>query len=323
MAGNLPKIKGLVLIEQLGQGDFGTVYSCKDDNNNKFALKVLRTDRDYIDNVAKLYGSRKGLLEHESIVSFEESGQYPNLVPSEVIGIDGIYYRKMPIYDGTLDDFLKKNKLNETVFYTIASQLIQGVAQLHSKDGGYVHFDIKPDSILINQKEGRLECALSDFGSCVKIGAWYYKLGNIKRYSPKHANEDFGPHNDVNLVGKVLLEMLTGSYPGKEAVIHFDRDKERTKIENYIASLLDVNLSPTEKYKSLVEESLGKLPEYAARIKDLVRKAMYEEFKDGNELLKEFKRIENRRKPFKSLALFMRSLFNLGERMTRIPTFRS
>lgn len=295
-----PSIKGYKLVQELGKGAFGRVYSTiREDSGESFAIKVLRDadDSPYIQRVVEqvFKGSRKELFENESLVSFEKSQLTPNLVPSKVIEIEGTPYLLMPLFDTTLKKFSKNGNINEENFYNITRQIILGLAQLHTLNGiGYFHFDLKPDCILLREKEGKLEAAIGDFGTNRPLDSPVPEIGDIKRSSPLNIRKVFQPSNDINLVGKTLLETLIGTYPGKHIVRPLNRrDKqERGKILTYIANQVDENLKPTQEYRKLVQDNLNKLPEFISpQMSELIQAMLFEEIKGGTELLKEFDKI--------------------------------
>ena len=141
-------------IKLLGSGSSGKAFqmiSLSDGSHKCVKIIVLnsKSEFEFCQNEAKI-SSR---LFHKNIVKlldfhFEE-------LSKNVFAIYLVY----ELADGSLNDFIQKNtKIDQILFHDFACQLIQALKHTHDQE--IVHFDIKPDNVLM-------------FGdNVVKIGDW-------------------------------------------------------------------------------------------------------------------------------------------------------
>jgi tetratricopeptide (TPR) repeat protein len=130
------------VLRQLGAGAMGTVYLCEDLTRvrRKVALKVLRSDR--------LEDSEEwSKIEYEALTRLI----HPNLARVHDFG------RVQESHDWFIvsefirgDDFLgASTSFEEAEFLDVIVQICRALEYIHSQ--GYVHFDIKPDNILVTR----------------------------------------------------------------------------------------------------------------------------------------------------------------------------
>lgn len=120
-------------------------------------------------------------------------------------------YVAMPLYrNGSLKDFISRQFLTVREIVTIGCQVLAGLQHVHSK--GLVHFDVKPDNVLLSE---RGEGLLSDFGLARPIGArgmaeqdqWY-----IRTQPPEATGRyEFPRTFDIYQVGMLLYRMCCGN----------------------------------------------------------------------------------------------------------------
>ena len=81
-------------------------------------------------------------------------------------------FLKMELMEMSLKEFIHdRNKLDtfsQSINYTIMTGIIDGLHHLHSQTPPIIHYDIKPDNILLNFKSNQIEIKIADFG-LVKI----------------------------------------------------------------------------------------------------------------------------------------------------------
>ena len=203
------------LIEQIGQGGNGRVFSAIDSNGNDVAIKFVERD------IPKRKYKR---LKNE--INFCEKNEHKNIIRvidhgvARFSGKDYVFY-VMPLYPITLEKKIKAG-IEPDVAVTIFMGIIQGLRFAHNK--GIIHRDIKPENILFAQ--GSNEPVICDFGIAhfsedelltlveTKPGD---RLANFQYAAPEQkikggANTVTGKA-DVYAAGLILNEMFTGEIP--------------------------------------------------------------------------------------------------------------
>lgn len=200
------------VVDKLGQGGMGRVYSALDAKLNRVvAIKLLPYD-DFTEDQwmrFQLEAKAASKLNHPNIVQILDFGQSeknePYLVMEHVKG-------------KTLSDYLKENgpfNINEAI--NLVSQLCQAMQQAHAK--GIVHRDLKPANIII--EEGKtLRGLILDFGiakfatdnSEVKtLTQTGQIIGSPRCISPEQALGGKVDHRaDIYAMACIFYECLTG-----------------------------------------------------------------------------------------------------------------
>ncbi|CAG8615377.1 807_t:CDS:2, partial [Cetraspora pellucida] len=134
--------------KRLGRGGFGTVYLAKSSSLGCIAIKEVESGTD--EKTQKLFINELKQLSrsnHERIIKFY-----------------GISFKKIPYLvmeyadNGTLREYLRKNKLEWPEKIQLARQIAEGMSYLHDID--ITHRDLHTANILIHKKEIKI----SDFG---------------------------------------------------------------------------------------------------------------------------------------------------------------
>lgn len=203
------------LIEQIGQGGNGRVFSAIDSDGNDVAIKFVERD------IPKRKYKR---LKNE--INFCEKNEHKNIIRvidhgvARFSGKDYVFY-VMPLYPITLEKKIKAG-IEPDVAVTIFMGIIQGLRFAHNK--GIIHRDIKPENILFAR--GSNEPVICDFGIAhfsedelltlveTKPGD---RLANFQYAAPEQkikggANTVTGKA-DVYAAGLILNEMFTGEIP--------------------------------------------------------------------------------------------------------------
>lgn len=177
------------IIKNLFTTHFSVIYKATNiDNNETIILKKSKSRDDY--NIVKN-------LQHPGIIRYFDSF------------IDNSYiYIAMKMYVSDLFEILcDKNILTYSLSSIYFSQVLSAVEYLHNNN--ILHNDIKPENILINDKE----CVLSDFGMSYMVEDKYQDqfnlVGTYEYASPELLyNEGFNYKNDIYSLGLVLCEMM-------------------------------------------------------------------------------------------------------------------
>ncbi|KAI1142742.1 Pkinase-domain-containing protein [Hypoxylon sp. FL0543] len=150
------------LLDRLGKGHFAEVYLCVEKSTGqRYAVKIF-TKNPGMDEKSKTDG-----LQQEIAVLMGVS--HPN-----VLCLKDTFNEKNAVYlvlelapEGELFNYIvMKQKLTEAETRKLFIQLFQGIKYLH--DRGIVHRDVKPENILLVDKD--LHVKLADFGLAKIIG---------------------------------------------------------------------------------------------------------------------------------------------------------
>ncbi|KAG7542394.1 Protein kinase-like domain superfamily [Arabidopsis thaliana x Arabidopsis arenosa] len=193
----------------IGQGGFGTVYKGKlpDASGRDIALKILKESKgngeEFINELVSM--SRASHVNIVSLFGFCYEGSQRAII-----------YEFMP--NGSLDKFISENmstKIDWKTLYNIAVGVARGLEYLHNSCvSKIVHFDIKPQNILIDEDF----CPkISDFGLaklCKKKESIISMLdarGTVGYIAPEMFSKNYGGvshKSDVYSYGMVVLEMI-------------------------------------------------------------------------------------------------------------------
>jgi serine/threonine-protein kinase len=207
------RFPALEVIELLGAGGMGAVYKARQKGLDRFvALKILPEEFGHDVKFALRFTREArtlAKLNHPNIVSVFEFGN-----------VEDVYYFLMEFVDGsTLRDVVATGQLSPEHALAIVPHLCDALQYAH--DQGFVHWDIKPENILM-AKDGSVKIA--DFGLSRIVGK-DKQLTNLTQThqvlgTPRYmAPEQFaGSHNvdhraDIYSLGVVFYEMLTGELP--------------------------------------------------------------------------------------------------------------
>ncbi|XP_010439880.1 PREDICTED: LEAF RUST 10 DISEASE-RESISTANCE LOCUS RECEPTOR-LIKE PROTEIN KINASE-like 2.4 [Camelina sativa] len=193
----------------LGKGGFGIVYKGKlpDKSGRDIALKILKESQgngeEFINELVSM--SRASHVNIVSLFGFCYEGNHRAII-----------YEFMP--NGSLDKFISENmstKKDWTALYNIAVGVARGLEYLHNSCvSKIVHFDIKPQNILIDEDF----CPkISDFG-LAKLGKRKESIismldarGTVGYIAPEMFSKNYGGvshKSDVYSYGMVVLEMI-------------------------------------------------------------------------------------------------------------------
>jgi len=205
------------VIRKLGAGAMGSVYLCEDsvENNIKVALKVLVSENiDDQDIWAKGEYEALTRLRHPNLARVFNFGR---------IGDSRDYFIVSEFIKG-IDLYSATEYLNYEELVDIIVQISRALEYIHSQ--GYVHFDIKPDNILVTRyktvgiKEGsKVQYTEADLSSSKRS---VFAKPNVKLIDFGLAEKITGSFNFAikGTLNYLAPEILNGMTPDKRADLY-------------------------------------------------------------------------------------------------------
>ena len=235
------------LIEPLGRGAMSSVWLAQDEELERHvAVKLLApsADRARFEREARAAAA----LSHPNICGLYDYGE-DNDRPYMVLEY---------LANGSLEDRLKKGRLDDPETYRIATEMAAGLA--HAHDRGLVHRDLKPANVLFDSED---RAKIADFGIARMGGSGTLTeagtvLGTASYISPEQASgQPAGAASDVYSFGVVLFRMLTGAFPfvstNAMELVRMHRDDPP-------ADVADVRADAPARLESIVAAALAKNP---------------------------------------------------------------
>ncbi len=208
------------LMEQIGQGGFGTVWVADQEKpvRRRVALKIIKLGMDTKEVIARFEQERQALalMEHPHIAKVLDAGATqwgrPFFVMELVRGIK-------------ITDYCDQANLPTAERLALFIQVCNAVQHAHQK--GIIHRDLKPSNILVTLHDGVPVPKVIDFG--VAKATQQQRLTDLTIYtqlqqmigtplymSPEQAEMsglDIDTRSDIYSLGVLLYELLTGRTP--------------------------------------------------------------------------------------------------------------
>ena len=161
------------IVEELGQGGQGTAYRATNALGVELALKKVGDGDEAIREARKLVE----IGEHENVVRVYE-------VTDQVEGHLGQPYIVMDYVDGeTLAAHLERSGcLEPEEWWTLLVPILNGMHHIHTS--GHIHRDMKPDNIVIEERDGRRSPKIIDFGLAMKQWTNPTLIGGARYFAP-------------------------------------------------------------------------------------------------------------------------------------------
>lgn len=251
-----------LLVGQLGEGGMGTIFVGRHTGLGRYvAIKVLRPDlASRKDNVARFFQEAHTInrLRHPNIV------ESIDLVED---ALDGAYCVLELLRGPDLKTRLSRGALPIESAIHIGIQLADALGAVHAL--GVVHRDLKPDNLILIQRDGREDVVkLIDFG-VAQIGQGDSAVVGTAAYmAPEQAsaNAPVDRRADVYSLGALLFELVTGRHPfpsatDSEYILRHAEDKppRPSKLAGRVPPALDdiilrcLAKSPTDRYANAAD----------------------------------------------------------------------
>lgn len=251
-----------LLVGQLGEGGMGTIFVGRHTGLGRYvAIKVLRPElASRKDNVARFFQEAHTInrLRHPNIVESIDLVEDP---------LDGAYCVLELLRGPDLKTRLARGPLSIESAIHIGVQLADALGAVHAL--GVVHRDLKPDNLILTQRDGRDDSVkLIDFG-VAQIGQRDAAVVGTAAYMAPEQASPGAPVDrraDVYSLGVLLFEIVTGRHPfpsatDSEYIVRHAEDKppRPSKLAPRVPAALDDILlrclakKPEQRYENAAE----------------------------------------------------------------------
>jgi len=211
------RLDGYEIGEELGKGGMGVVYrAVRKAGGQPAAVKIMLARVAVSDSARKMFlreidVSRQ--LVHPNIVALLESGAAGS----------AFYFVMEYCNRGSLHQWVNQQggRLPLALAVPILMQCLDGLEHAHRQ--GFVHRDLKPQNILLDDRGGRFVAKVADFGLAKSFqGAGLSGMtatgghGGTYHFMPREQLRDFKyvrPASDVWSMAAAFYRVLTGHYP--------------------------------------------------------------------------------------------------------------
>ncbi len=233
------------LIGLLGMGAHGAVYLAVDralsesDKPAQVAIKVmLREHSDTEASAALEEGAKARRVDHPSVVRVYDAGATED-------GLEYIVSEYVPGGSLRKGPRAMSTPANPRVAALAAARIADGVQALHS--AGLIHFDLKPDNILLaddgSPKVADLSLAVREAERLATKGGAEATPGTVGFMAPEQIRGELATLDascDIYALGGILYWLLTGDFPNRGALTKHWTYDEKSAAASHQRALRDV-----------------------------------------------------------------------------------
>lgn len=262
---------------QIGNGGEATVFTATDHQLNA-EIVVKKIPKASFTDINKFFEESKKLYlsKHHNVVKIMYGCQDKDHI-----------YLAMPLYkNGSLKSVIDRKYLTEREIIRYSLQFLSGLNNIHSK--GLLHYDIKPENILIDDSNKAL---ISDFGLAEFMGAYGFanRTGTTEELAPPEYF--FQPaHNikfDIYQAGLTLFRICNGDEIFFEQLANAFLSKGVGDPKNFVKNI-QKEIFPNRKFF---------LPHISEPLRRIIRKAIKADpdarYNSIIEMLNSLSKIEN------------------------------
>jgi eukaryotic-like serine/threonine-protein kinase len=262
------------LLEQIGEGGFGTVWMAEQEEpvRRRVALKIIKLGMDTKQVVARFEAERQALamMDHPHIARVFDGGTTETGRPYFVMEL----VRGVPF-----TTYCDTHHLPPRERLELFIQVCQAVQHAHQK--GVIHRDLKPSNILVSVQDDQPVPKVIDFGVAKATAGpltdktlftrFHQFVGTPAYMSPEQAGlgvADIDTRSDVYALGVLLYELLTGRTPfdpqkllqeGYDGMLRVIREAEPAKPSTRLSTLTAEELQQVATSRKTEPNRLGRL----------------------------------------------------------------
>ena len=240
------------LLEQIGEGGFGTVWAAeqREPVKRRVALKIIKLGMDTKQVIARFEAERQALamMDHPNIARVLDAGTTETGRPFFVMEL----VKGVPVLD-----YCDTEKIDTESRLKLFTQVCHAIQHAHQK--GIIHRDIKPSNVLVTLHDGTPVPKVIDFGIAKATNhdltektiytQHRQMIGTPAYMSPEQAEMsglDIDTRSDIYSLGVLLYELLTGTTPftheeltsaGFDGMMRLIRDAEPHRPSSRVSSL--------------------------------------------------------------------------------------